>query len=203
VDNFIASTAGGRCSNMRNNCFPGVVLHWSLGTLEPGQRKSFQVPSHAEEAPRDKHLMGYLPRYLTGDVCHLLTGEDTAAAAAARVQVERVNAPPAPVHFRLLCRLEMQWAADVDRHAPVFVFLAGPRQDAYLCHRGTSSALLARTRGMVTPEMTLFPNTCKAGRGESFQNRRSKHANPGFAVFAPASPAPRMEPVAPPPKTPA
>jgi hypothetical protein len=43
-------------------------------------------------------------------VRHLLTGEDTAAAA--RVQVERVNAPPAPVHFRLLCRLEMQWAAD-------------------------------------------------------------------------------------------
>lgn len=44
VGSFIASTAGGRCSNMRNKCNPGVILHWSMGTLEPGQRKSFQVP---------------------------------------------------------------------------------------------------------------------------------------------------------------
>ena len=59
----------------------------------------------AAQEPQDKHLMGYLPRYLLDDVRRLLDEDEEAAC----VQVERVNQPPAPVHFRILCCLEMRW----------------------------------------------------------------------------------------------
>ena len=59
----------------------------------------------AEQERQDTHLMGYLPRYLLDDVRRLIDEDEEVA----RVQVERVNQPPAPVHFRILCRLEMRW----------------------------------------------------------------------------------------------
>jgi len=64
----------------------------------------------APQGSQDKRLMGYLPRYLLDDV-HRLLDEDKDERGAC-VQVERVNRPPAPVHFRILCRLEMRWPSN-------------------------------------------------------------------------------------------
>lgn len=45
--------------------------------------------------------IGYVPRYLVDDL-HALGN-------AASVTVERVNRPPAPIQFRLLCRIDAPW----------------------------------------------------------------------------------------------
>lgn len=59
----------------------------------------------AETYPGDMHLVGYCPRYLRDDAFQVVaTGEEQA-----EVQVERVNHPPAPLHFRLLCKITAPW----------------------------------------------------------------------------------------------
>jgi hypothetical protein len=54
----------------------------------------------------DLHFVGYCPRYLTQDffelVCHF--------PQQVHVTVERVNPPPTPLQFRLLCNLTAAWA---------------------------------------------------------------------------------------------
>lgn len=57
----------------------------------------------AETTPGDMHLLGYLPRYLA----HELARQPREVWKQTTVQVVRVNPPPAPVQFRLLCRLAM------------------------------------------------------------------------------------------------
>lgn len=57
----------------------------------------------AETTPGDMHLMGYCPRYLVDDAFELLQrGQNS------RITVERVNLPPAPMQFRLLCKMTMR-----------------------------------------------------------------------------------------------
>jgi hypothetical protein len=51
----------------------------------------------------DRYLLGYVPDYLLTDVKALLVEQ-----APLEIRVERVNLAPAPVHQRLLCRLEAQ-----------------------------------------------------------------------------------------------
>lgn len=50
--------------------------------------------------------VGYVPRYLVEDLHRLRD--------VARVTVERVNPPPAPIQFRLLCRIDAPWPMDFD-----------------------------------------------------------------------------------------
>jgi hypothetical protein len=62
----------------------------------------------AEQHEQDMHLLGYLPRYLAGEFAQLSREE----MAASSVEVVRVNPSPAPIHFRILCRLTMDWEQD-------------------------------------------------------------------------------------------
>jgi len=62
----------------------------------------------AEAEHGDMYLMGYCPRYLLPDL-HKLMGANRALPS---VTVEKVNQPPAPVQFRLLCRMTMKWPHD-------------------------------------------------------------------------------------------
>jgi hypothetical protein len=59
----------------------------------------------AEQTPGDIHSLGFCPRYLLDDLLVLLERNP----GQATVEVERVNPPPAPVQFRLLCSLTMRW----------------------------------------------------------------------------------------------
>ncbi|HYZ85383.1 MAG TPA: HIRAN domain-containing protein [Bryobacteraceae bacterium] len=87
--------------------------------LAPGERLlvmwDFQNPHDpdalalrtAETYPGDIHVIGYCPRFLRGEILKLMTSGDNPP----EVTVERVNPTPAPVQFRVLCRLRMRWAA--------------------------------------------------------------------------------------------
>ena len=59
----------------------------------------------SEATAGDLHLMGYLPRYLSREVVELLRN-----GSSPQVRVERVNLSPAPIQFRILCRLNVQGA---------------------------------------------------------------------------------------------
>jgi HIRAN domain len=54
---------------------------------------------------RGTHL-GFVPRYLCEDVHGL---QDLAGQGGVRVNVRRINAPPAPAQFRVLCALDAPW----------------------------------------------------------------------------------------------
>lgn len=64
----------------------------------------------AEEIPQDIYPVGYCPQYLLSDVYELLEKPDSVS-----VRVLRVNQPPAPLGFRLLCTLSARWP---DTYAP-------------------------------------------------------------------------------------
>lgn len=70
----------------------------------PYDSKAFALRT-AERTRQDMHILGYLPRYLAHELAQM-QWEDIEQA---RIEVERVNQPPAPVHFRVLCCLEMKW----------------------------------------------------------------------------------------------
>lgn len=86
--------------------------------LLPGERlllmSDFQNPHDpealalrtAEKHTGDLRILGYCPRYLRGDLLRLMKRDNPPS-----VIVERVNHPPAPVQFRVLCRLRMKWEA--------------------------------------------------------------------------------------------
>jgi hypothetical protein len=61
----------------------------------------------AETFDRDMYLVGYCPRYLRADILWLLRQKRNL-----RITVERVNLPPAPVQFRVLCNAFMDAPAD-------------------------------------------------------------------------------------------
>jgi hypothetical protein len=58
----------------------------------------------AEQYPGDMYLVGYCPRYLREDFLTLID-----EGSLPVVSVVRVNLAPAPVQFRVLCRVEMRW----------------------------------------------------------------------------------------------
>jgi hypothetical protein len=59
----------------------------------------------AETFDRDMHLIGYCPRYLRADIIRLLD-----SGSSPTITVERVNCPPAPLQFRVLCKTIMTWS---------------------------------------------------------------------------------------------
>ncbi|HEY6802001.1 MAG TPA: hypothetical protein VI306_00350 [Pyrinomonadaceae bacterium] len=62
----------------------------------------------SEKYPGDMHLIGYCPRYLLPDIHKLLNTHKELPV----VTVEKINKPPAPIQFRLLCRMTMKWPKD-------------------------------------------------------------------------------------------
>jgi len=92
----------------------GPIEQKRILTLQPGEQLSHE---HEETNPVDTNAMrlcteddvhvGYMPRYLSKDACHLLYN-----CESFEVFVEKVNPSPAPVQQRLLCRLVSCWPAD-------------------------------------------------------------------------------------------
>lgn len=82
--------------------------------LQPGEQLRHE---HEENNQADTNAMrlwtedgvhvGYMPRYLSKDACHLLYNCESFV-----VFVAKVNSPPSPVQQRLLCRLVSCWPAD-------------------------------------------------------------------------------------------
>jgi hypothetical protein len=62
----------------------------------------------SEKYSGDMNLMGYCPRYLLPDIHWLLRAKRELPI----VTVEKINRAPAPIQFRLLCRMTMTWPAD-------------------------------------------------------------------------------------------
>lgn len=63
------------------------------------------------EVDRDLHVVGYCPRYLLDDAVKIID-ECPDAATMIRIEVERINSPPAPKKFRLLCRMSARWPSN-------------------------------------------------------------------------------------------
>jgi hypothetical protein len=83
----------------------------AIASLEAGTRLLAVVDGFNEYNPRARKLVtesggaiGYVPDYLVADLDSL-----ESAGAAPSVIVERVNPPPTPQHFRVLCRVESVW----------------------------------------------------------------------------------------------
>lgn len=86
-------------------------------SLEPGERLRIQYDVQNERDryaltlrtderfDGDMHTLGYFPRYIASDVVPRILD----APESVVVTVERVNRPPAPANFRLLCRLRGRW----------------------------------------------------------------------------------------------
>ncbi|MTJ10771.1 HIRAN domain-containing protein, partial [Anabaena sp. UHCC 0204] len=79
-----------------------------INRLEPGEKlwlaHEFQnsydsqaLTLHSE----DHHIVGYCPRYLRNEVFELLERDPSSVI----LKVERVNLPPTPLQFRLLCQI--------------------------------------------------------------------------------------------------
>lgn len=54
---------------------------------------------------KDLHNVGFCPRYLVQDLFELVCN----FPQGVKISVERVNPPPTPLQFRLLCNLTAQW----------------------------------------------------------------------------------------------
>jgi hypothetical protein len=49
----------------------------------------------------DHWIVGYCPRYLCGDIFQIISQH----RELVRVEVDRLNQPPTPLQFRLLCKM--------------------------------------------------------------------------------------------------
>jgi hypothetical protein len=79
-----------------------------INRLEPGEKlwlaHEFQNSSDSQALTlhsEDHHIVGYCPRYLKNEVFELLERDPSSVI----LQVERVNLPPTPLQFRLLCQI--------------------------------------------------------------------------------------------------
>jgi len=57
---------------------------------------------------RDRHILGYCPRYIVDDVFKLKKENPQLV----KIHVQRVNPVPTPLQLRLLCNLTAQWPPD-------------------------------------------------------------------------------------------
>lgn len=127
----------------RTHFFVRGVRHMPEASIEranhlgPGEElrlvHDFQNPSDphalllrtAESSPQDVHLLGYCPRYLFADTFDSLVRDQKNP----RVRIVRLNPPPAPIHYRLLCEARFRLRAGVrpftsDRFRPIVSELA-------------------------------------------------------------------------------
>ena len=84
-----------------------------IAQLKPGERLFLMLDVQNETTPEavalrtsDKHLLGYVPDFLVAEAARLIE-------VPMNVLVEQVNLPPAPLHHRLLCRIEARWPAEI------------------------------------------------------------------------------------------
>lgn len=89
-----------------NSLHPGERLLLLHDLQNPTDCDALMLRTGADQE-RDEHIVGYCPRYLASDLHGVLEN-----GAALRVQVERVNPPPAPLQLRILCSLTARWPAD-------------------------------------------------------------------------------------------
>ncbi len=82
---------------------PGDPLVLQAEPGNPHDPRALRVLTTA----RGTHL-GFVPRYLCEDI-HAL--QETSGADSVRVRVRRINLPPTPAQFRVLCSLEAPWPA--------------------------------------------------------------------------------------------
>jgi len=54
---------------------------------------------------KDHWIVGYCPRYLCGDILQIISLHRDLV----RVEVDRLNQPPTPLQFRLLCKMTADW----------------------------------------------------------------------------------------------
>ena len=54
---------------------------------------------------KDHLIVGYCPRYLWGDILKIISQDQELV----RVEVDRLNQPPTPRQFRLLCKMTTDW----------------------------------------------------------------------------------------------
>lgn len=85
-----------------------------INRLEPGGKlwlaHEFQNPHDSKALTlhtEDHYIVGYCPRYLRSEVFRLLWQDHSSVD----LRVERVNLPPTPLQFRLLCRITA-WCQD-------------------------------------------------------------------------------------------
>ena len=83
---------------------PGEELLLMADLQNPHDPNAYALRT-AEQNKNDMHLLGYLPRYLAGELKRFERSDITKAI----VEVVQVNASPAPIHFRVLCRMRMPW----------------------------------------------------------------------------------------------
>jgi hypothetical protein len=81
---------------------PGELLYVAHDCQNPYDSKALLLRTE------DLYIAGYCPRYLVNDVFDLLYR----SPEKLQVLVERVNLPPTPLQFRLLCNLTAEWSAD-------------------------------------------------------------------------------------------
>jgi hypothetical protein len=82
-----------------------------INRLETGEKlwlaHEFQNPYDSKALTlntKDHHIIGYCPRYLNSEILGLLLINPSLV----EVRVERVNQPPTPLQFRLLCNITAQ-----------------------------------------------------------------------------------------------
>jgi hypothetical protein len=79
---------------------PGDALTFRAEPTNPHDPQALRIHTMV----RGVHI-GFVPRYLCQDVHALLS----AAGEQAKVRVQRVNPPPTPAQFRVLCSLDSPW----------------------------------------------------------------------------------------------
>jgi hypothetical protein len=86
-----------------------------INCLEPGEKlllaHEFQNPHDSQALTlhtENHYIVGYCPRYLRSEVFELLRKDPTSVG----LRVERVNLPPTPLQFRLLCSINAQCKDD-------------------------------------------------------------------------------------------
>lgn len=88
---------------------PGDELH-----LKPEPTNAFNTKAHLLLC-HDGRSVGYVPDYLTDDLCELAEQDPSL-----RIEAVRVNAPPAPSQQRLLCKLSISSTAPRPHRGPRF-----------------------------------------------------------------------------------
>lgn len=85
-----------------NRFHAGELLILAHGFQNPYDPKALTLNTE------DHYIVGYCPRYLLGDTFEMLKH----CPGLVHVHVERVNQPPTPLQFRLLCNMTAKWSAD-------------------------------------------------------------------------------------------
>ncbi|MFA5865734.1 MAG: DNA-binding protein [Phycisphaerae bacterium] len=86
---------------------PGEVLLMAYDFQNPYDNLALMLRTN-DASPGDRYIVGYCPRYLKMDMLTILNS----CSVQPKVLVERVNLPPAPFKFRLLCNMTGCWPCD-------------------------------------------------------------------------------------------